>query len=125
MRAVVLSSQQGALRPVFADDVPIPSDIPPDHVRIRVHSASLNPVDGKYDNWKGLMERGVGDKDTQRFVLGVDGAGVIDALGSMLMLEGGRLEIVLSSICGWDEEMGRLRSTVSLTKAPSSQFLRM
>jgi NADPH:quinone reductase len=91
MRAVVLSSQQGALRPVFADDVPIPSDIPPDHVRIRVHSASLNPVDGKYDNWKGLMERGVGDKETQRFVLGVDGAGVIDALG--INVDAGRWKV--------------------------------
>ncbi|CUE71467.1 alcohol dehydrogenase, putative, partial [Bodo saltans] len=79
--AVVLSSHEGALHPKLAIDAPIPNDIPADHVRVRVHAASLNPVDGKYDNWKGLMEREAGGS-SQPFVLGLDGAGVIDALGS-------------------------------------------
>lgn len=73
MKALVLE-QSGAFQHLHMATMPVPEPGPGD-VRVKVLAASLNPVDYK------MLQGGHPDW-TYPFILGVDAAGVIDALGA-------------------------------------------
>lgn len=60
------------LRPV---DIPAPAPAD-DELRVRLHAAGINPIDTK------LRSRGVFFEDALPAILGCDGAGAVDAVGS-------------------------------------------
>ena len=74
MRALTISAHGGTDRLEVRTDVPIPQPLP-GQVRIRVHAAALNHLD--VFTLEGLP----GISITPPWVMGADGAGVIDAIG--------------------------------------------
>jgi len=72
MRAVVLPA---AGAPLQLCQRPVPTLCQPHQVRVRVKAASVNPVDLK------LAQRGAYRQPEGPAVLGLDGAGVVDAVG--------------------------------------------
>ena len=74
MRALTISAHGGAERLEYRTDLPVP-DVPRGHVRIRVTAAALNHLD--------LFTLGglPGVTITPPWIMGADGAGVIDAIG--------------------------------------------
>lgn len=74
MRAIVCDSVDKSLATTHLAERPVPEP-GPGQVRVRLHAASLNPVD-----WK--LADGTAPWLSAGQTLGVDGAGVIDALGS-------------------------------------------
>lgn len=57
-------------------DLSIPELPSPHHLRVRLHAAGINPVDFK------MRRRGTMAPETLPAILGCDGAGVVDAVGS-------------------------------------------
>src|ERR1700694_1274427 len=75
MRAVVTRGVGGT--EVFAHvDLPVPHIASPTSVRVRLHAAGLNPVDYK------MRRNGSFAAAGEEPILGCDGAGVIEAVGS-------------------------------------------
>ena len=73
MRAVVMTSAGAALR---VQDLPKPSIHQPTDLLVRVMAAGINPVDTK------IHQRGPYRDKGAPMVLGLDGAGIIEAVGS-------------------------------------------
>lgn len=61
---------------IAVETVPIPEP-GPGKIRIRLQAASVNPVDAMVSFWGGLLPQ----PPPAPFILGVDGAGVVDAVG--------------------------------------------
>ena len=74
MRALTISAHGSLEQLQFRDDIRVP-DVPPGHVRVRIHAAALNHLD--LFVVKGLP----GIETPMPWVMGADGAGEIDALG--------------------------------------------
>lgn len=74
MRAIVMQ-QPGSTDALQATTLPLPTLSLPNQVLIRLHAASINPVDTK------LRARGSYFPDRTPTILGCDGAGVIEAIG--------------------------------------------
>ncbi len=75
MRAVVLTAA-GGTENLEAVELPIPPLASPTSVRVRLHAAGLNPVDYKMRKSGSFAAAGA------RPILGCDGAGVVEAVGS-------------------------------------------
>lgn len=73
MKALLLD-KPGVVSDLYVGELPTPEP-GPDEIRVKVHAVSLNPVDYK------LTGRG-NPNWTFPFVLGLDAAGVVDAIGS-------------------------------------------
>lgn len=73
MRAVVCDGADKHLSTLHVHQVPVP-DAGPGEVRVRLHAASLNPVD-----WK--LADGTAPWLNAPLIMGLDGAGVIDQVG--------------------------------------------
>lgn len=73
MRAITISAHGGLDQLEIRDDLPIP-EVSPGHVRVRLKAAALNHL----DLWtlRGLA----GITITPKWILGADGAGVVDAI---------------------------------------------
>jgi NADPH:quinone reductase-like Zn-dependent oxidoreductase len=73
VRALTISAHGGLDQLEIRDDLPIP-EVPPGHIRVRLKAAALNHL----DLWtlRGLP----GITITPRWILGADGAGVVDAI---------------------------------------------
>ncbi len=75
MRAILMT-RPGGPDVLEARDVPLPELPSPQHVRVHLHAAGINPVDTK------LRKGGTYYPDRLPTVLGCDGAGVVEAVGS-------------------------------------------
>lgn len=75
MNAVVVPAPGGP-EVLELRDLPIPALPSPHHLRVRLHAAGINPVDFK------MRRRGTLAPDRLPAILGCDGAGVVDAVGS-------------------------------------------
>ncbi len=74
MKAVLLTAAGGAYALQIAD-VDTPNLSHPEFIRVRLHAASINPVDAK------MRSRGGVAPNKLPIILGCDGAGVVDAIG--------------------------------------------
>lgn len=61
---------------LVAQDLPTPPLSQTDQVRVRLHAAGVNPIDTK------IRQRGTFYSDPLPAILGCDGAGIVDAVGS-------------------------------------------
>lgn len=76
MRALTIPAHGGLEQLDLRDDLPIPELAAPDDVRVRIHCAALNHLDL-------FVVRGLpGVTITPPWILGADGAGVVDATGA-------------------------------------------
>ncbi len=76
MRALTISAHGGIERITYKTDVAEPAIAAPTEVRVRIHAAALNHLDL-------FVVNGVpGVTITKDWILGADGAGVVDAVGS-------------------------------------------
>ncbi len=82
MQAVTVAKTSADPRDLVVQDMPVPEP-DPGQVRVAVHAVSINPVD-----WK-LTESGH-PRWTMPHVLGLDAAGVIEAVGSAMAAAGSR-----------------------------------
>jgi NADPH2:quinone reductase len=74
MQALVYNVADGEFK---VTEVPIP-DPEPHEIRVKCIATSLNPVDAKIENWKGMLEA-IG---VETIHLGLDVCGLVDAVGS-------------------------------------------
>lgn len=74
MKAILLTAA-GGTEALKIDEVDTPSLSDPSFIRVRLHAASINPVDYKMRNRGGVTP------DKLPIILGCDGAGVVDAVG--------------------------------------------
>ncbi|TAM48187.1 MAG: alcohol dehydrogenase [Gammaproteobacteria bacterium] len=72
----ILMTRPGDPEILEARDVPLPELPSPNHVRVHLHAAGVNPVDTK------LRKAGTYYPDHLPTILGCDGAGVVEAAGS-------------------------------------------
>lgn len=72
----ICMTRPGGPEVLEAREMPLPELPSPQHVRVRLHAAGINPLDTK------LRKGGTYYPDRLPSVLGCDGAGVVDALGS-------------------------------------------
>ena len=75
MRAVVLT-EPGGIEKLAHVELPVPAIASPTSVRVRLHAAGLNPVDYK------MRRNGSFAAAGEQPILGCDGAGVVEAIGS-------------------------------------------
>jgi NADPH2:quinone reductase len=75
MKAILMTATGGPEVLKLAD-IPMPELTSPDHVRVRLHAAGINPLDTK------LRKTAAYHPDKLPCVLGCDGAGVIDSVGA-------------------------------------------
>ena len=76
MRALTIDAHGGLDQLRLRDDLPAPLLVNPDDVRVRVHAAALNRLDW----W--VLNGIPGVKIHPGWVLGSDGAGVVESVGS-------------------------------------------
>ncbi len=74
MKAVILNAA-GGIEKLQVQEVPMPSLPSPEHLRVRLHAAGVNPVDYKMRHKGGLQP------DKLPIILGCDGAGVVERIG--------------------------------------------
>lgn len=79
MQAVVMTTAGGP-EVLHIQDMPMPELRSPTDMRVRLWAASVNPVDTK------IRQRGPYITDGSSIVLGLDGAGVVDAVGPAVRL---------------------------------------
>jgi len=72
----ILMTRSGGPEVLEARELPVPELPSPNHVRVRLHAAGINPVDTK------LRKAGTYYPDRLPTILGCDGAGVVEAAGS-------------------------------------------
>ncbi len=72
----MLMTRPGGPEVLEARELPLPELPSPSHVRVRLHAAGLNPVDAK------LRKAGTYYPDRLPTLLGCDGAGMVEAVGS-------------------------------------------
>lgn len=75
MKAILLTAP-GDTHVLQMSEVPLPVLSSPEHIRVRLHAAGINPVDFKMRNKGGFFS------DKLPTILGCDGAGVVDAVGN-------------------------------------------
>lgn len=76
MRGLTISAHGGPEQLVVRDDLPVPALGAPTDVRVRIHAASLN----RLDLW--LLGGLPGVTITTPWIVGADGAGVVEAVGA-------------------------------------------
>ena len=76
MRGLTISAHGGLEQLEVHDDLPVPEPKEPTDVRVRVHAAALN----RLDVW--VIGGIPGVRITPKWIMGGDGAGVVDAVGS-------------------------------------------
>lgn len=76
MRGLTISAHGGLEQLEVHDDLPVPEPKEPTDVRVRVHAAALN----RLDLW--VIGGIPGVRITPKWIVGGDGAGVVDAVGS-------------------------------------------
>lgn len=76
MRALTIDAHGGLEQLRYREDLPVPDLLHPDDVRVRIHAAALN----RLDLW--VLGGIPGVRIHPGWVMGSDGAGVIDAVGS-------------------------------------------
>ena len=76
MRGLTISAHGGLEQLEVHDDLPVPEPKEPTDVRVRVHAAALN----RLDLW--VIGGIPGVSITPKWIMGGDGAGVVDAVGS-------------------------------------------
>ena len=76
MRGLTISAHGGLEQLEVHDDLPVPEAQEPTDVRVRVHAAALN----RLDLW--VIGGLPGVRITPKWIVGGDGAGVVDAVGS-------------------------------------------
>jgi NADPH2:quinone reductase len=75
MKAVLMTAA-GEAEVLKTADLPVPALPTPSHIRVRLHAAGVNPVDTK------LRKNGTYHPDKLPTVLGCDGAGVVETVGT-------------------------------------------
>lgn len=75
MKAILMNAPGGP-EVLQAGELPLPELPSPSHLRVRLHAAGVNPVDTK------LRKNGTYFPDRLPTVLGCDGAGVVESIGS-------------------------------------------
>lgn len=75
MKAVLFDKRTLSIH--FTESAPLPQP-GLNQVRVKVLASSINPVDSMYNFWGGMISD---ERSSLAFVLGVDGAGIIDLLG--------------------------------------------
>ena len=75
MRALTISAHGGPERLEYREDLPVPELMHPDDVRVRLRAAALNHVD------LFVLAGMPGVRIVPPWIMGADGAGVIDAIG--------------------------------------------
>jgi len=75
MKAILMTAAGGADVLKLAD-IPLPELPSPEHIRVKLHAAGINPIDTKLRNSPAYYP------DNLPCVLGCDGAGVVESVGS-------------------------------------------
>jgi NADPH2:quinone reductase len=74
MQAILLTAP-GGTDVLKLSEVPLPELSTPEHIRVRLHAAGINPVDYK------MRQKGGFFPEKLPIILGCDGAGVVEAIG--------------------------------------------
>ncbi len=77
MKAIVLTAP-GGIEQLTLQQLPLPELPSPEHIRVRLQAAGVNPVDYKMRSKGGL------NPDTLPIILGCDGAGIVEAVGEQV-----------------------------------------
>jgi NADPH2:quinone reductase len=93
MRAVVMTSAGEALR---VQEIPQPQIQQPTDLLVRVMAAGINPVDTKIHQRGPYLDKG------SPMILGMDGAGIIEAVGSEVRHFSGGMKSTFAT-AGWGD----------------------